>query len=174
MQVGNNSLPNDVTTIFGSDGNPYFGGLPGVNSFDEGFSVPSAWPQCIFNGFGFGNSAPTTLLGKLAVVFNAKSANHCGNALLNFDFPTNTETLFLLRHGSYIYAGTSAGQVLQFKVTVDPVSGITLMPLRLYVAGLALVTGIGIADDLKSLIVYDQILTTGSWEAIKVPLCEDM
>jgi hypothetical protein len=176
MQVANNGLPSDVTTAIGPDSQPYFGGLTGVNSINPipGGTAATAWPQCIFNGFGFPNPAPTTLLGKLAVVFNAKSANHCGTAQVNSAFVEITEWLTLLRHGSYFYAGASSGQVLQYKVTVDPVSGLSQYKFRLYVGGLQLITGIGIADDLKSLIVYDQILSTGSWQAIKVPLCEDL
>jgi hypothetical protein len=77
MQVGQNGLTVDETTIFGPDSQPYFGGNPAVNTFDmsPGGSFATAWPQCIFNGFGFPNPAPTTLAGKLAVVFNARSAN---------------------------------------------------------------------------------------------------
>jgi hypothetical protein len=173
MQVGNNALPSDVTTIFGPDANPYFGGSTGVNSFINPGNV-TAWPQCIFNGFSFPSPAPTTLMGKLAAVFNARSANHCGNAVSGNGFLVNTDYLVLLRHGSYLYVGTTAGQVVQFKVTVEP-GGISIFPLRFYVGGLDLITGIGIADDLKSLVVYNALQGADvRWESIKMPLCEDI
>ena len=76
MQVGSNGLVVDETTSCGPDSQPYFGGNPAVTTFNAtpGGSIATTWPQCIFNGFGFKNPAPTTLAGKLAVVFNAKSA----------------------------------------------------------------------------------------------------
>src|SRR5215831_3030899 len=80
MSVGNNNLAVDLTTAFGPDNQPYLGGRQTVNTFNStpGGSAPTAWPQCIFNGFGFANPAPTTLMGKMQAVFNAHSANHCG------------------------------------------------------------------------------------------------
>jgi hypothetical protein len=88
MQVVGNNLTVDATTAFGPNNQPYFGGQPGVNSVntDPGGSAATAWPQCIFNGFGFANPAPTTLMGKLQAVFNAHSANHCGRAQANICF----------------------------------------------------------------------------------------
>ena len=185
MQVGNNGLTVDETTMFGPDSQPYFGGNPSVTSFNmnPGGSAATAWPQCIFNGFGFPNPAPTTLMGKLAVVFNARSANHCGNAQFNSGFlaASISQPAAIIRHGQYMYASTTAtfvGQppgntVVQFKVTVDPVSGLSQYRIRGYVTGLPSVTGLGVADDLKSVMVYAD--TAGLTSVIvKFPLCEDL
>jgi hypothetical protein len=52
-----------------------------VNSVntDPGGAAATAWPQCIFNNFGFANPAPTTLTGKLqAVVHPSVPANTLG------------------------------------------------------------------------------------------------
>ncbi len=164
MQVGHNSLAFDETTIFGPDDQPYFGGAanpgaPNITSF-------SGWPQCTFNGFSFPNPPPTTLMGQLAVVFNAKSANHCGTIGAFF---AQTTIGVLIKHGSYIYAGTWGGQVLQFKAISFP-DVLSSFPVRSYIAGLGTLSieGIGVADDLKSLMVST---TNGT---IKMPLCEDM
>ena len=131
MSVGNNNLAVDLTTAFGPDNQPYFGGQQTVNTFNStpGGSAPTAWLQCIFNGFGFANPAPTTLMGKLQAVFNAHSANHCGNAQPNSGFlaAAIVQPQALISHGSYMCApttvgpiGTTGGMVVQFKVTADP------------------------------------------------------
>jgi hypothetical protein len=180
MQVVGNNLTADLTTAFGPDNQPYFGGQPSVNSVstDPGGSAATAWPQCIFNGFGFANPAPTTLMGKLQAVFNAHSANHCGQAQANIGFMQAliAQPQAIISHGSYMYAPTG-GRVVQFKVTVDPVSGLSQYLFRTYVSGLAPVTGLGVADDLQSLIVFTDPLALGlpGQELIfKLPLCEDM
>jgi len=177
MQVVNNNLAVDATTAFGADNQPYFGGQPGVNSVnsDPGGSAATAWPQCIFNNFGFSNPAPTTLMGKLQAVFNAHSANHCGNAQANIGFMQGlvAQPQAIISHGSYLYAHTGT-TVVQFKVTVDPVSGLSQYRSRGYAARLpAFPTGLGVADDLKSLMVYGE--TNGlDFVVVKLPLCEDM
>jgi hypothetical protein len=181
MQVVNNNLTFDSTTVFGPDNQPYFGGQPGVNSVnsDPGGSAATAWPQCIFNGFGFGNPAPTTLAGKLQAVFNSHSANHCGNAQANIGFMQAliAQPLAIISHGSYMYAPTG-NRVVQFKVTVDPVSGLSHYASRTYLSGLSgFVTGLGVADDLKSLMTFTDPSGLGlaDQEVItKLPLCEDM
>jgi len=62
---------------------------------------------------------------------------------------------------------------VQFKVTVDPVSGLSQYRIRGYVTGLPSVTGLGVADDLKSVMVYAD--TAGLTSVIvKFPLCEDL
>jgi hypothetical protein len=184
MQVVNDNLAIDSTTAFGPDNQPYFGGQPGVNSVnsDPGGSAAIAWPQCIFNGFGFANPAPTTLMGKLQAVFSAHSANHCGNAQANIGFMQAliAQPLAIVSHGSYMYASTGSNSVVQLKVTVDPVSGQSQYTSRIYVSGLSgfgLLTGLGVADDLKSLMTFTDPTGNGlaDQEVItKLPLCEDM
>jgi hypothetical protein len=165
MQVGTNGLAIDETAIFGPDDQPYFGGAanpgsPSVTSF-------SGWPQCTFNGFSFPNPAPTTLIGQLAVVFNARSANHCGTIP---SFFSQTPIGALIKHGSYIYAGTWGGQVLQFKTISFP-DVLSSFPVRSYIAGLGTlsIVSLSVSDDLKSLMIV-----SGTNGFIKLPLCEDM
>jgi len=64
--------------------------------------------------------------------------------------------------------------VVQFKVTIDPVSGLSQYRIRGYAAGLpAFLSGLGVADDLKSIMVYGQ--TNGlDFVTVKLPLCEDL
>ena len=186
MQVGNNNLAADLTTVFGPDNQPYFGGQRAVNSFngEPGGSSATAWPQCIFNSFGFADPAPTTLMGKLAAVFDAHSANRCGNAASNLTFSQAqiTQPQAIIRHGPYMYAARMGGTVVQFKTTVDPVSGLSQYSHRTYVIGLAPVrdavtTGLGVADDLQSLLVFTDPSGVGAalQEVVtKLPLCEDM
>jgi len=187
MQVGQNGLTADVATSFGPDSQPYFGGNPSVTTFNmtPGGSIATAWPQCIFNGFGFKNPAPITLMGKLALVFNARSANHCGAAQFNGGFlaAAITQPGAVIRHGQYMYATTSntfVGQppgttLVQFKVTVDSVSGLSQYRIRGYAAGLpGFPTGLGVADDVKSLIVYGGVTTGLDFVVVKLPLCEDL
>jgi hypothetical protein len=177
--VGNNGLQVDLTTAFGPDGQPYFGGAKTVNSFnaDPGGPAATAWPQCIFNGFAFANPPPTTLMGKLAVVFNAHFANRCGTAVPNVGFPAVVQPEAIISHGSYMYAGPLGGPTLQTKVTTDPVSGLSQYASRTYVSGLALITGLGVADDLKSVMNFtdpSDVGAAGQAVIVKVPLCEDM
>jgi hypothetical protein len=189
MSVGNNNLAVDLTTAFGPDNQPYFGGQQTVNTFNStpGGSAPTAWLQCIFNGFGFANPAPTTLMGKLQAVFNAHSANHCGNAQPNSGFlaAAIVQPQALISHGSYMYApttvgpiGTTGGMVVQFKVTADPVSGVSQYRIRGYLTGVVpTVTGLGVADDLGSLMVFTEpqaIALAGGEVIVKLPLCEDL
>jgi hypothetical protein len=181
MQVGNNALTADLTTAFGPDNQPYFGGQQTVNTFNAtpGGSAPTAWPQCIFNGFSFANPAPTTLMGKLQAVFNAHSANHCGNAQANIGFMQAliAQPQAIISHGSYMYAPTG-NRTVQFKVTVDPVSGLSKYASRTYVSGLSgFVTGLGVADDLQSLMTFTDptgLDLAGQEAIVKLPLCEDM
>jgi hypothetical protein len=187
MQVGSNGLTVDETTTFGPDNQPYFGGNPAVTTFNAspGGSATTAWPQCLFNGFGFKNPAPTTLMGKLAEVFNAKSANHCGAAQFNGGFLVApiTQPPAMIRHGQYMYASMTSTSpfvppgdvVVQFKVTVDPVSGLSQYRGRSYLIGFPRITGLGIADDLKSLMVLGDANQFDPNSVIaKLPLCEDL
>jgi hypothetical protein len=176
MLVGTNGGSNRTVT-FGPDDQPYFGGA-GVSTFnaDPGGPSATAWPQCIFNGFVFTNPPPT-LMGKLAVVFNARSASRCGAAVPNVGFAGIAQVSDIISHGSYMYAGGTAGPTLQSKVTSDPVSGLSQYANRTYVSGLAITTGLGVADDLKSFMDFTDLSGIGSFnreEIVKLPLCEDM
>jgi hypothetical protein len=186
MIIGTNGLAVDLTTAFGPDNQPYFGGVGSVTSFngDPGGSAATAWPQCIFNGFAFANPPPTTLMGKLQAVFNAKSTLHCGKAQPNIGASAAaiTQPQAIISHGLYMYAPTTSGAVVQFKVTTDPVSGLSQYASRTYATGLApvagtITTGLGVADDLQSLMVFTDPSGFGlaAQEVIaKLPLCEDM
>jgi len=90
----------------------------------------------------------------------------------------------LISHGSYMYApttvgpiGTTGGMVVQFKVTADPVSGVSQYRIRSYLTGVVpTVTGLGVADDLGSLMVFTEpqaIALAGGEVIVKLPLCED-
>jgi len=183
MSVGNNGLNADFATAFGPDNQPYFDGQRAVNSFNStpGGSAAAAWPQCIFNGFGFPPPVPTTLMGKLQAVFNANSANHCGSALPNGAFAAAaiTQSQALISHGSYIYSSLGpGGGVVQFKVTVNPALGTSVYKFRTYLSGsVPLITGLGVADDLGSLMVFTDPSAAGTLDQeviAKMPLCEDI
>ena len=77
-----------------------------------------------------------------------------------------------------MYALTTSGPVVQLKVTVDPVSGLSQYASRTYVTRLSgFGTGLGVADDLQSLMVFTDASGIGAatQEVItKLPLCEDM
>jgi hypothetical protein len=181
MTVGNNNLAVDLATAFGPDNQPYFGGQRIVNSFDSqpgssvNNAVPSAWPQCIYNGAG------TT---SLAVAFNNHSGGHCGNAQPNFGFSSAlvTQPSALISHVAkngdmYMYTGPLGGTVDQLKLTVDPISGLTNYRFRTFLTGVSLTSGLGVADDLQSLMVLTDPSTVGlagQGVVTKLPLCEDM
>ena len=187
MTVGNNALAVDLTTAFGPDNQPYFGGQRIVNTFDSqpGSSalnpVPSAWPQCNFNGVG---GLSGSLMDKLKVVFNNHSGGHCGNAQPNFGFSSalTTQPSAIVPHvaangDKYLYTGPLGGTVTQFKVTVDPISGLSSYAFRTFLTGISLTSGLGIAEDLKSLMVFTDPSTVGlagQGVVTKLPLCEDM
>ena len=147
--------------------------------------MPSAWPQCTFNGVGgltFGNAQQ--LATSLATVFNNHSGGHCGNAQPNFGFGSAlvTQPSALIRHYAangdlYMYTGPLGGTVDQFKLTVDTISGLTNYAFRTYLTGISLTSGLGVADDLQSLMVYTDPSTVGlagQGVVTKLPLCEDM
>ena len=179
MSVGANGLLVDVATAFGPDNQPYFGGRASasgqnnVSSFnaDPGGSSPTAWPQCIFFATGVTN---------LQTVFDLHSGNHCLTARPNIGFPAATVVLpqALIGHGSYMYAGSLGGPVVQIKVTVDPVTGLSQYTSRTYLSGLSsFTTGLGVADDLNSLMTFTDpsgVGSAGQEVIVKAPLCEDM
>jgi hypothetical protein len=188
MSVGNNNLAVDLTTAFGPDNQPYFGGQRIVNSFDSQpgsnpvtNAVPSAWPQCIYNGAG---AVGATQMAMLQDTFNKHSGGHCGNAQPNFGFGSAlvTQPSAIISHvaangDGYMYTGPLGGTVDQFKVTVDSISGLSNYAFRTYLTGISLTSGLGIADDLKSLMVFTDPSTVGlagQGVVTKLPLCEDM
>jgi hypothetical protein len=191
MQSGNNNLAVDLTTAFGPDNQPYFGGQRIVNSYNgqPGGTLTTAWPQCLFLGIG---GLPGTLQGNLKAVFNAHSANHCGNAQPNFGFSSAlvTQPQAIIGHTNargdrYIYTGPLGGTIVQFKVTVDPFSGISQYSFRTVLTGVSLNTGLGLADDLiysggngdGSLMIFTDpsaVGLSGQEVVTRLPLCEDM
>jgi len=77
-----------------------------------------------------------------------------------------------------MYGGSVSGPVVQTKVTVDPTTGLSHYTSRTYLSGLpGILTGVGIADDLKSLMAFIDSSGIGlevQEVVVKVPLCEDM
>jgi len=182
MQVGNNNLAVDMTTGFGPDNQPYFGGQrltnpqnTVVNSFNgvPGGASKAAWPNCIWQTNGSLS---------LADAFAHKRQNGCNNAAANVSVssPLMDQATAFVSHGSYIYLGATTGPVLQVKVTTDPISGLSTYASRSYLNGLGAnhpVTGLGVADDLGSLMVMTDpsiIGLLGQGVVTKLPLCEDM
>jgi Bacterial Ig-like domain (group 1) len=172
MQVGSNALQVDLTDAFGPDNQPYFGGQRVVNAFDSVPGGPSsaAWPNCIWQ-----NNGSTSL----ADAFQNGRANGCGGAQPNFAFTSANiiQPQALLTHGQYMYASPIGGTVVQMKVTTDPSSGLSQYQFRTYVTGLSIVTGLGVAEDFASLMIYTDPSAIGSaaQEVVtKLPLCEDM
>jgi len=201
MVVGSNGLQVDLTTVFGPDNQPYFGGQRVVTTFDTqpGGSTPTAWPQCIFNGVtGLPGAFPTggfaALMADLKFVFDSHLATHCGMAQSNFGFTSAliTQPAALWPHVApngdmYMYTGPTGGTIVQFKLTKQPFSGTTQYTFRTYITGLSILTGIGTADDLSysdpgsngqgSLMIYTDPTALGlSGDEIvtRLPLCEDM
>jgi hypothetical protein len=171
MSVGSNGLQKDLTTQFGPDGQPYFGGQRTMNSFgsDPGGTAKTAWPQCIF-----ANNASTSL----ADAFANKRGNGCGIATSNFGFSLLIQPSTVIHHGQYMYVGPQvAGSIMQLKVTTNPITGLSTYKSRTYLSGVSVTTGLGVADDLGSLMVFTDPSAVGSATSevvTKLPLCEDM
>ena len=177
MQVGNNALAVDLTTEFGNDGQPYFGGQRVISSFNSqpGGTSRTSWPNCIWQ-----NNGSTSIQD----AFDHNRSSGCGNAQSNFGFSSAlvTQPNALIRHTAkngdmYMYTGPLGGTVVQFKLTIDPFSGLTHYNFRTFVTGLSLITGLGIAEDLQSLMIYTDpsaIGLAGQEVVTKLALCEDM
>jgi hypothetical protein len=177
MQVGSNNLAVDLTTAFGPDNQPYFGGRRVVNSFnsvpgsnDVNNPVVTAWPNCIWQTSG---------AASLADAFNNNFQNGCGSAQPNFAFTAAliTQPNALISHGKYMYTGPIGGTIYQFLVKVSPLSGLSEYRFRTYVTGLSIVTGLGTDDALQSLFIFTDPTALGlaAREFVtKLPLCEDM
>jgi hypothetical protein len=174
MQVGQNNMQANLTTAFGPDFQPYFGGQRVVMSFDStpGGDFSSAWPNCIWDGSGASSLAD-------AFAEPLFFSNGCGNAQPNNGFLSGlvTQPNALITHGQYMYTGPIGGTLLQYYVTQDPISHFSKYEFRTLVTGLSLVTGLGVAEDEKSLMIYadpSAIGLSGQEIVTKMPLCEDM
>ena len=172
MQVGSNNLAVTLTNAFGPDNQPYFGGRRVVNSFDSvpGGNFTSSWPNCIWQPVG---------AASLSDAFVNGFANGCGDAQPNFGFTSAliTQPPAMISHGKYMYIGPLGGTIVQFAVTIDPFSGFSNYTFRTYLTGLSLLTGLGVAEDLKSLMIFTDPTAVGlaAQEIVtRVPLCEDM
>jgi hypothetical protein len=173
MAIGNNALKVDLTDVASPvDNQPIFGGQRTVNAFGgvPGGTSNLAFPQCIWK-----NNGSTSLLD--AFVHNRQGG--CGNAGTDFAFLSAniTQPSSSTWHGQYVYMGPVGGTGAQFKLTVDPFSGQTNYAFRTYITGLSISTGVGVADDLNSIIWYSDPSGIGAaaQEALtKAPLCEDM
>jgi hypothetical protein len=177
MEVGSNNLAVDLTTAFGPDNQPYFGGRRPINSFnsvpgsnDLNNPVSTAWPNCIWQNNG---------AVSLADAFANNFQNGCGSAQPNFAFAAAliTQPQALISHGNYMYTGPIGGTVYQFLVKTNPISGLSEYRYRTYVSGLSIVTGLGTDDALQSLFIYTDPTAIGlaAREFVtKLPLCEDM
>jgi hypothetical protein len=177
MEVGSNNLAVDLTTAFGPDNQPYFGGQRVINSFnsvpgsnDLNNPVSTAWPNCIWQNNG---------AVSLADAFANNFQNGCGSAQPNFAFASAliTQPSALISHGNYMYTGPIGGTVYQFLVKVNPISGLSEYRHRTYATGLSIVTGLGTDDALQSLFIYTDPTAIGlaAREFVtKLPLCEDM
>ena len=176
MQVGTNNMPANLTTTFGPDSQPYFGGRRVVMSFDSqpGGPFKSAWPNCIYQNSGLvGTTLQQAFANPLAFT------NGCGPAQPNSAYTSAliTQPAAMITHNNYMYSGPVGGTIIQFKVTQDPFSGISQYKFRTLVSGLSIVTGLGIAGDQHSLMIYTDPTAIGlaAQEIVtKVPLCEDM
>jgi hypothetical protein len=172
MQVGSNNLAATLTNAFGPDNQPYFGGRRVVNSFNSapGGNFTTSWPNCIWQ---------TTGGLSLADAFTNNLSNGCGDAQPNFGFTSAliVQPPAMISHGKYIYIGPVGGTLVQFAVTTEPFSGFSHYAFRTYLTGLSILTGLGVAEDLHSLMIYSDptaIGLAGQEIVTKVPLCEDM
>jgi hypothetical protein len=87
----------------------------------------------------------------------------------------------------YMYAGPLGGTIVQFKLTKNPLSGVTEYTFRTILTGVSLTTGLGVADDLiysspgstgdGSLMIFTDpsaVGLAGQEVVTRLPLCEDM
>ena len=194
--IGQTGLVINLATSFGPDGQPYFGGQRGVNTFlaTPGGAQGGTWPQCIHFGGGAPNVSgfalhdviladlsSSTYQNQNSGALQAKTANKCGTATANAGFAQITQPSSLLPHVAadgtgYMYTGPLGGTVVQFHLGKDNV-GRTTYKQRTYLTGVSLSTGLGVASDLGSLMVMTDpsaIGLAGQEVITKLPLCEDM
>ena len=200
--IGQTGLATNLATAFGPDGQPYFGGQPVVNTFlnTPGGTQGGVWPQCIH----FGGAAPIVnkqlltpqqlhdaILADLSSstyqkpnatipgALQANTANKCGTATANAGFTSVLQPGTLLSHVAadgtgYIYVGPVGGTVVQTHLGKDA-AGRTAYKTRTYLSGILQSTGLGVADDLGSLMVMSEPTGfEGQAVITKLPLCEDM
>ena len=179
----------------------YWGGQRVVDTF---LNTPSGaqggtWPQCIHFGGGAPNvsgfalhdailadlssstyqTANKTVPGAL----QANTANKCGTATANAGFtsalitqPSSIRSHIAADGTGYMYTGPLGGLVIQAHLGKDGV-GRTTYRTRTYLSGISLSTGLGVADDLGSLMVMadpSAVGLSGQEAVTKTPLCEDM
>ena len=202
--IGQTGLATNLATGFGPDNQPYFGGQRVINSFlnTPGGAQGGTWPQCIHFGGGAPNVSGFALhdaiLADLSsstyqtssgaqnvrlAALQANTANKCGTATANAGFtsalitqPSSIRSHIAADGTGYMYTGPLGGLVIQAHLGTDFV-GRTTYKTRTYLSGISLSTGLGVADDLKSLMVMTDPSAIGlaGQEAItKTPLCEDM
>ena len=71
----------------------------------------------------------------------------------------------------------SGVDIANVKMSINPFDGTSKYQFRTYITGLSILTGLGIAGDLQSLMIYTDPTTLGlaAQEVVtKLPLCEDM
>jgi hypothetical protein len=172
-----------------------------VNTFlnTPGGAQGGAWPQCIHFGGGAPNVSGFALHDAILAdlssstyqkpnatvpgALQANTANKCGTMTANAGFTSAliTQPSSLIGHVAadgtgYMYTGPLGGITIQAHLGKDLV-GRTTYRTRTYLSGTSLSTGIGVADDLGSLMVMSDPSALGlaGQEAItKLPLCEDM
>jgi hypothetical protein len=198
--IGNSGLATNLASTFGPDGQPYIGGQRVVNTFlnTPGGTQGGTWPQCIHFGGGpipAGTTAQQLhdlILADLSgssyqkssnLGLVANTANKCGTMTANAGFTSAliTQPSSLTGHVAadgtgYIYTGPLGGLVIQAHLGKDLV-GRTTYKTRTYLSGISLSTGLGVADDLKSLMVMTDpsaVGLAGQEVMTKTPLCEDM
>jgi hypothetical protein len=199
--IGNSGLATNLASTFGPDGQPYIGGQRVVNTFlnTPGGTQGGTWPQCIHFGGGAPNVSGFALHDAILAdlssstyqkpnatvpgALQANTANKCGTMTANAGFTSAliTQPSSLLSHVAadgtgYIYTGPLGGLVIQAHLGKDLV-GRTTYKTRTYLSGVSLSTGLGVADDIGSLMVMTDPSAVGlaGQEAItKTPLCEDM
>ena len=160
--------------------------------------MTTRWPQCIHFGGGAPNVSGFALHDVILADLSsstyqkpgnpnggtvANTANKCGTMTANAGFTSAliTQPSSILPHVAadgtgYIYTGPLGGLVIQAHLGKDLV-GRTTYKTRTYLSGVSLSTGLGVADDLGSLMVMTDPSAVGlaGQEAVtKTPLCEDM
>src|SRR5215831_4352822 len=175
-----NGLSVDLTTGFGPDDQPYFGGQRTVTSFNPNPGskfVFTAWPQCIVSGGRAGNTfqlgqSQQALDAALKVVFASHSGGGCGNAVANAGFSANPiiQPQALIRYTApngnmYMFTAGVAQPVQQFRLSISPGDGSTHYASRNYMSGgTGFVTGLGVAPDMSwgSTINTNGVAATGT------------
>ena len=201
--IGQTGLATNLATGFGPDGQPYFGGQTVVNTFlnTPGGTQGGTWPQCIH----FAGAAPIVnkqlltpqqlhdaILADLSSstyqkpnatipgALQANTANKCGTATANAGFTSVLQPSTLLSHVAadgtgYIYTGPLGSTVVQTHLGKDG-AGRTTYKTRTYLSAISFNTGLGVADDLGSLMVMSEVPSLAEPQIVitKLPLCEDM